>query len=365
VDDAVNENPMTLKTVKQNTVTLQAIADEIGVSAMTVSRVLNGDYKVHTKMALRRADEIRKVAKDMGYVPNAAARMMRSRQTRQIGLLLRNEEGHRYHNLAAFILMLGINARLEKEGYLLSVVRLGDIRQSDDSRSRVFDERLLDGLIVFGNFASEVHDWIDHAMPNCIWADTNKFDKHCCLQRNEEQVGQLVAKHLLNLGYQRVFWTGRPSYHEFGDHYSLTQRHRGLKQTLKDHGVELEYVEAPKRPDNRLCFPYMYDNLTPDCALVAYNTLGAHALAASANGMGKVVGHDFGLVCCDDTSEIFESWPGLSRASYDRFEMGYKAADMMLHRLRFPSSKPESCRIDSQWLAGNSAWGPLDKRIGR
>ena len=72
----------TVKAPKQNTVTLQAIADEIGVSAMTVSRVLNGDYKVHTKLALRRADEIRKVAKDMGYVPNAAARMMRSRQTR-------------------------------------------------------------------------------------------------------------------------------------------------------------------------------------------------------------------------------------------------------------------------------------------
>ncbi len=354
----------TVKAPKQNTVTLQAIADEIGVSAMTVSRVLNGDYKVHTKLALRRADEIRKVAKDMGYVPNAAARMMRSRQTRQIGLLLRNEEGHRYHNLAAFILMLGINARLEKEGYLLNIVRLGDVRQDENRRSRVFDERLLDGLIVFGNFSQEVHDWIDQAMPHCVWADTNRFDEHLCLQRNEEQVGELVAKHLLNLGYRRVFWTGRPSYHEFGDHYSLTKRHRSLKQTLASHGVDLQYIDAPKRSDNRLYFPDIYDVLKPDCALVAYNTLGAHAITSTANAMGKVVGHDFGLVCCDDTSEIFEAWPGLSRVSYDRFEMGYMAAQMMLDHLKHPSHKPDSCLIDSQWLAGNTAWGPLEKRMG-
>ena len=354
---------MSTKAPSQTNVTLQAIADRLGTSAMTVSRVLNGQYEVQTKAAIGRADKIRQTAKSMGYVPNAAARMMRNNQMRHIGLLLRNEEGHRYHNLAAFLLMLGINARLEKDGYLLSVVRLGDIRQDDGSRSRVFEERLLDGLIVFGNYANDVYDWIQDVIPNCIWADTNKFDKHFCLQRDEEQVGKLVARHLLNLGYRRVYWTGRPSYHEFGDHYSLIQRHGGLKQELEHHGVELNYVDAPKRSDNRLYFPEMIDILTPDCALVAYNTLGARAIAACANSFGRLVGHDFGLVCCDDTSEIFESWPGLSRATYDRFNFGYQAADMMLSRLRSPSRKPVSCRINSQRVAGNTAWGSTERRV--
>lgn len=354
---------MPTKMRKNTNVTLQAIAKRMGTSAMTVSRVLNGSYEVQTEAAIRRADQIRQVAKSMGYVPNAAARMMRSNQTRQIGLLLRNEEGHRYHNLAAFVLMLGINARLEKDGYLLSVVRLGDVMPSPDSRSRVFEERLLDGLIIFGNFADDVYDWIEEVMPNCVWADTNRFDEQFCLQRDEEHVGRLVAHHALSLGYRRVYWTGRPSYHEFGDHYSLTRRHNGLKDELAKHGVELDYVQAPKRSDNRLYFPDMLDILTPDCLLVAYNTLGARALAAGANAFGRLVGHDFGLMCCDDTSEIFESWPGLSRATYDRFEIGYKAADMMLQRLMRPSGQSVSTRITSQWIAGDTAWGPLTHRI--
>ncbi len=195
----------------------------------------------------------------MGYVPNAAARMMRSSKTQQIGLLLRNEEGHRYHSLAAFILMLGINTRLQEDGYLLSVVRLGDVRNADAARSRVFEERLLDGLIVFGSFSSDAFDWIENVIPNCIWADTNKWQEHCCLHRDEEQVGQLVAKHVLNLGYRRVIWTGGQPRNK--GHYSIRDRYSGLKNELARHGVELEVIESLHRPDNRLIFPHLAEHL--------------------------------------------------------------------------------------------------------
>jgi LacI family transcriptional regulator len=348
---------MSIQTRKNTNVTLQAIAQKMGTSAMTVSRVLNGQYEVQTAAAIRRADEIRQVARTMGYVPNAAARMMRSKQTRQIGLLLRNEEGHRYHNLAAFILMLGINTRLEEDGYLLSVVRLGDIRYADGARSRVFEERLLDGLIVFGGFSPNVFDWIENVIPNCIWADTNKWLENSCLHRDEEQVGQLVAKHVLNLGYRRVIWTG--GHPGIEGHYSIRDRYSGLKNELARHGVELDVMESLQRPDNRLIYPQLAENLMPDCVLVAYNVHGAQAVMSGANSIGKAVGRDFGLVCCDETPEVFESWPGLSRASNDRFEMGCLAADMMLQKLRHPSNQPVSRKLTSHWIAGNSAWGPL------
>lgn len=323
---------------------------------MTVSRVLNGQYEVQTQAAIQRADKIRQVARSMGYVPNAAARMMRSKQTRQIGLLLRNEEGHRYHNLAAFILMLGINTRLEEDGYLLSVVRLGDIRDKDAARSRVFEERLLDGLIVFGGFSTDVFDWIENVIPNCIWADTNKWEENGCLHRDEEQVGQLVAKHVLNLGYRRVVWTG--GHPDKDGHYSIDDRYTGLKKELTRHGVELEVLDCLQRQDNRLIYPRLVENLMPDRVLVAYNVHGALAVMSAANSLGRTVGHDFGLVCCDETPEVFESWPGLSRVSNDRFEMGCRAADMMLEQLHHSASQPASCKLTSHWIAGNSAWGP-------
>lgn len=351
---------MPIQTRKNVNVTLQAIAQKMGTSAMTVSRVLNGQYEVQTEAAMRRAAEIRQVAKSMGYVPNAAARMMRSKQTRQIGLLLRNEEGHRYHNLAAFILMLGINTRLEEDGYLLSVVRLGDIRNADAARSRVFEERLLDGLIVFGGFSPDVFDWIENVIPNCIWSDTNKWQEHCCIQRDEEQVGRLVAKHVLNLGYRRVVWTGG---HPGKDgHYSIHERYHGLKNELACHGVKLDVIESLQRQDNRLIYPQLAENLVPDRVLVAYNVHGAQAVMSGANSMGKAVGRDFGLVCCDETPEVFESWPGLSRVSNDRFEMGCLAADMMLQKLHHASRQPASRKLTSYWIAGNSAWGPTVNR---
>lgn len=343
-------------TKKNSNVTLQTIARRMGTSAMTVSRVLNGQYEVQTEAAIQRADKIRQVAKSMGYVPNAAARMMRNNQTRQIGLLLRNEEGHRYHNLTAFIFMLGINQRLEEEGYLLTIVRLGDVRHPEKARSRVFEERLLDGLIVFGGFSPDVFDWIENAMPNCIWADTSKWDAHGCLHRDEVQVGRLAAKHVLNLGYRRVFWTG--GHPGVDRHYSLPDRHKGLQEELARQGVELTYLSAEKRTDNRIVYADIADCLTQETVVVAYNIHGAQAVMSGANSLGKSAGHDFGLVCCDETPAIYESWPGLSRVSNDRFDVGCKAAEMMLEQLRHPSRSSPSCLMSSHWIAGNTAWGP-------
>ena len=338
-------------------VTLKHVANRAGLSWQTVSKVLNDKGHLFRPETRQRVID---AAREMGYVPNAAARTMRSKKTLQIGLLLRNEEGHRYHNLAAFILLLGINTRLEQNGYLLSVVRMGDLACTGDAKSRVFEERVLDGLIVFGGFSPDVFDWVHSVIPNCIWADTNKWDEYCCLHRDEQQVGRLIAKHILDLGYRRAVWTGgRVDKHS---HYSQADRYFGLKDELARHGIELESISSLKRDDNRLIYPELAQHFQPDRVLVAYNTLGAQAILTTGTSMGKSVGWDYGLMCCDETPEVFESWPGLSRVSNDRFEMGYQAAEMMLQLLDNPAQRPVSRKMGNEWIIGNTAWGPHTAR---
>ena len=57
-------------------VTLKEIAALAGVSIYTVSRVLNGKTKEAYKPAIERAEKIRQVARQLGFVPNASARAM-------------------------------------------------------------------------------------------------------------------------------------------------------------------------------------------------------------------------------------------------------------------------------------------------
>lgn len=70
-------------------VTIRDIAERYGVSVATVSKALNDqkDISVRTK------EEIRKLAKEMGYAPNAAAKELKTNRTHNIGVLF-VDEGH-------------------------------------------------------------------------------------------------------------------------------------------------------------------------------------------------------------------------------------------------------------------------------
>jgi LacI family transcriptional regulator len=59
-----------------------------GVSKVTVSQILNGRNKEAYPSAVRRADEIRRIAASLGYRPNAAAKSVRSGRFGAVGLLL-------------------------------------------------------------------------------------------------------------------------------------------------------------------------------------------------------------------------------------------------------------------------------------
>lgn len=67
-------------------VRIKEVAAAAGVSAATVSKVLSGRavYAVQAATAQR----VRQVALDLGYVPDAAARNLRTRQTGQLGVVL-------------------------------------------------------------------------------------------------------------------------------------------------------------------------------------------------------------------------------------------------------------------------------------
>ncbi|PKV51137.1 LacI family transcriptional regulator [Aquimarina sp. MAR_2010_214] len=71
----------------KNKVTIQSIADALGVSVSTVSRVMNGvgkKYRISTKTR----DIILKKAKELDYTPNKIAKSLRLQKTFTIGLII-------------------------------------------------------------------------------------------------------------------------------------------------------------------------------------------------------------------------------------------------------------------------------------
>lgn len=77
--------------------TLQQIAQQAGVTTATVSNVLSGRVQVQRSDAVKRARRIRRIARQLGYRPNAAARATRTGRTGCIGMLISANYAYSVH----------------------------------------------------------------------------------------------------------------------------------------------------------------------------------------------------------------------------------------------------------------------------
>lgn len=93
-------------------VTIKSIAEDLGISHMTVSRALSGHPNVHKDTR----DRIEKRARELGYVKNAAARAMRGDATQIVGLLLPNLLNEFYARFANAMTLV-----CEQKGYHLII----------------------------------------------------------------------------------------------------------------------------------------------------------------------------------------------------------------------------------------------------
>jgi LacI family transcriptional regulator len=334
--------------------TLKQIAEEARVSLFTVSRVLSGQAE-EARISPSRAIEIERIAKRLNFRPNAAARAMRSRRSRQVGVLIRNNPGDRYTHPLAFETIVGINEGLEAEDHVLSIVRIGDVEAQ--THSRVFRERLLDGMIIIDAMPDSVRARVEALVPRIVWCDANVWGEHACIRRDEVHAGQLAARAALDLGYRRLVFVALPEQSSLLRNYSLPERWKGICEVAGPAGVQLERIDLPDGHAMDVS-DAIVRAMRPDICLIAYGVYQARWIASLAASAGVNPGHNFGLISCDDSHDMQRMWPGLSRVTFDRFAMGLRSARMMLRLLDQGVEQVPSEKIQGQWHPGNSAWGP-------
>lgn len=111
---------------------IRDIAKKAGVSISTVSYALNGSEKVTAETRQR----IEKIAEEMNYVPNMAAKALKRRETKIIGVYLSDYSGSFYGEL-----LDGIKLGLKSYDYEMIVC--------SGKRSHLFiPERMVDGVII-------------------------------------------------------------------------------------------------------------------------------------------------------------------------------------------------------------------------
>ena len=334
-------------------ITLKKIAAATGMSVPAVSHILNrrGNYSPET------CKKVVSAAKEMGYRPNSTARAMRSGKTHQIGVVILNSESqkHKFHYMATYEFILGINEYLAKKNYILSLIHLNTVEKLEEN-SRVFSEDVLDGMIVIDSIPKDTCEKIQKEVKNVIWLETNVWEKSYCIHRDEFKVGYQAAKFLIDKGYKELLWCGRLEMENAEPHFSIEQRYAGVKKAANDNNIKIKDLSINWSLWRRELknWPEIFEkelqaierNLTKGIGCIAYNPDVLFWLKDGAARFDRQAGRDFGVVCCDETAMLREWYPDAARIAFDRYEFGQKAAKMLLESLESKKNKPKSILVE-------------------
>jgi DNA-binding LacI/PurR family transcriptional regulator len=208
--------------------TISDVAQKAGVSIATVSRVINGITPVATETAQRVQDAIR----ELSFVPRAAARVLASRRTETLGLLLPEIGGAFFSPL-----LRGIEAEAQVAGFDLLIHATSHIpHASTPVAHRPLGEHNTDGLIVFTQSIDEKELGRLYALnfPTVLLYQTPPSSLNIPSVIIENKSGaQMIVEHLIQVHNRRriVFLRG-PEGNEDSE-----WRERGYREALEAHSI--------------------------------------------------------------------------------------------------------------------------------
>lgn len=216
-----------------NTITIRDIAKRCGVSVSTVSKALNNYGDVGAKTA----EEIRRVAREMHYVPNTAARQLKTNASHNIGVLFVDETGSGLTHVYFAAILDAAKTESEKLGYDITFIgkNLGGQPMSYLEHCRY---RKCDGVLIanvdFENPA--VIDLVKSEVP--VVTIDYAFDNISCVMSDNEAGGYGLTQYLIKKGHKRIAFI-------HGEKTPVTnKRLAGFQKALQDHGLTIppEYL---------------------------------------------------------------------------------------------------------------------------
>ena len=307
--------------------TLSEITRRAGVSVSVVSRVLNGDPTVRTRLETRQ--RVLRVAKELNYTANYAGRALRLARSKTLALITPAVSSPLFSDLLA-----GATDAAEAQDYTLLIGWSDRITEGSDTLRRLVGEGRVDGFLL-----QRTDDLSDQALENLVATDARVVLITSRTPRRQGSVilddvagAKLATEHLIGLGHTRIGLVGGIPSSDIA-----RRREHGYADALHDAGLRRrENLVRRIGYSPELASVAMESLVTadrPPTGVFVANVNGAIGALTTLRRLGLRVPEDISVVAYHDVWVAEHTWPPLTTVKLPYYEVGVQAVRSLIAQL--------------------------------
>jgi len=338
--------------------TMADVAKLAGVSAMTVSRVMNGKGLVRESTRRKVAEAVAA----LNYTPNQEARNLAGSKPIRVGFLYSNPSAG---YLSEFLVGLLNQSGLNNVQLFVEKCEAGD---HEEEQTRHLIENGLDGIILpppLCDSEAIIACIADAGIPAVVVACGQPDERVGAVSIDDFDAAYNMTRHLIALGHQRIgFVVGHPN------QSASARRLAGYRAAIEEKGAH-KGVDRSGELVVQGMFTYRSGLDAAEhllaleerpTAIFASNDDMAAAAVAVAHRLGLDVPGDLTVTGFDDTALATTIWPELTTVRQPIAEMAREAVQLLVRRVRAQregiEAEPERVRMDFELVRRQSDAAP-------
>lgn len=309
-------------------ITMQDIANEFGISKVTVSKALNDKEGVGEELKKK----IQMMAQEKGYRFNSIAKSLKSNATNNIGIVV--AERYVDDNANAFYMSFyhQISKQLDEKKYSAILHLLKEEDESELQLPRIYQDNKVDGLIILGQIENAYVDLIENIDIPVVFLDF--YDEHVNVDAviSDNFFGAYdLTNFLFKAGHRKIAYVG--NLHSTS---SIQDRFLGFYKSLLEHHGKLseDYIISDRDAHGRFIDLELPEDMPT--AFVCNCDQIAFKLITKLKAMGISVPKDVSVVGFDNDIYAIVSEPKITTVEVDMNEMTRNVITRILAKIEDP-----------------------------
>lgn len=312
-------------------ITMQDIANELGVSKTTVSRALNNSGEISDALK----EKIKNHAQELGYKVNRQASSLKTKQNKTIGVVankLINEKGEDFYtrilkNLSIYVSMLNYNLTFEIHE-----------DKTHELLPEILNKTIVDGVIILGEFSNNFFEKYDKLNIPTVIIDY-KFDdlRYTSISTNNFVSATNAVNYLISKNHKNIAFVGDKEKTK-----NVLERYYGYVMALESNNLKTQSIMTKDDSGN---FNNLDSNVT---AYFCHTDREAYDLILQLRLKGIIVPDDVSVIGFDNTFYSDFSLTKITTMEVDLDLFAKKAVESIINRIKNKSDGNENIALTAK-----------------